>query len=562
MTPAERTHQDESLYSLTSALRNAAYVSMGGRAYRLFSEGETDSLGDPFRLETFRVPEAGECPECPPAAESVLSSAPIESPTVVPVEPGDEKNVVEETLLFPLDESETPEDLSIRERIRRSRAVEGVCHSASRRGNIFGQKADTASPTVADSPRLFKLHLAEVLDETAENTPPEQAPRRADRILFVRPERIVLPIRDVKPLPPLDATLSNVPPEKEENGTKTVEDRVEQDAENRAVSVEFLLRTPPMPGPHFRLPKNDLPEKTSNKPAGEVESGTKTPCRPPFFRERKFFRVSKRDEPAIFRPRPWKPLERAAAPELPEPQETPTWTPVVETFDASENTVFAREDERAPTASETVSGWQLFWQPAWPRELASLEREASDEIRSLADHLESQRRRGRRIVSFNGLLPGDGCTTMSLCASRELAERGYRLLLADAHRQNPELARLLEIELDPHLYEIVTLIPEKLELLPWSETPIETAEGRTQSFEDLVASMRGEFDFLLLDGGPLIGSSLSRRIGDWRRMGVDGILLVCNARNRDSRRLQGVSQHLRKHGIELLGVTENYVPES
>jgi Mrp family chromosome partitioning ATPase len=211
--------------------------------------------------------------------------------------------------------------------------------------------------------------------------------------------------------------------------------------------------------------------------------------------------------------------------------------------------------------TNTASGWQLPWQPAWPRELASLEHHASDQVRLLADYLIGQLDgAGCRIVSFNSLFAGDGCTTMSLCAARELAERGYRILLADAHPQHPDLARLLEIHLDPHIYEIVTLIPERLELLPWSATAIEVGEGQTLSFEEVVVSMQAEFDLILLDSGSLLGSSLSHRVASWGQMHIEGVLLICNAKSPDPRRLQGVSQRLEEQGIKLLGVMENYVP--
>ena len=229
---------------------------------------------------------------------------------------------------------------------------------------------------------------------------------------------------------------------------------------------------------------------------------------------------------------------------------------------------FPEGSSETVTKDEVCSGedgdciWRLHWQPTWPRHLASLEQRAPRQIRYLADHLEIQFTQGRRVVSFNGYRPEDGCTTLSLCAARELAERGYRLLLADAHRQHPELARLLELDIDPHHYEIMTLIPDKLELLPWSESPIEIdlqGESHRQSFAEIVASLRTEYDGIILDGGSLIESPLADRIAQWRQMRSDGVLLVVDTKNPEPINIKAVAHRLQQFNVELLGVAENYV---
>ena len=206
--------------------------------------------------------------------------------------------------------------------------------------------------------------------------------------------------------------------------------------------------------------------------------------------------------------------------------------------------------------------WRLHWHPVWPKYLASLEYRASNQIRHLADHLEMQLANGRKVVSFHGFRSGDGSTTLSLCAARELAERGHRLLLADAHPQYPELAMLLELDVHPHLYEIMTLIPDRLELLPWSESFIETVshdQTHMTSFADIVASLRDEYDGILLDSGSLTESPLKKYVGQWRQMRSDGVLLVVNTKNPEPINVRAVAQRLHQFNVELLGVAENYV---
>ncbi|MDR2117138.1 MAG: hypothetical protein LBP87_12230 [Planctomycetaceae bacterium] len=205
--------------------------------------------------------------------------------------------------------------------------------------------------------------------------------------------------------------------------------------------------------------------------------------------------------------------------------------------------------------------WRLIWQSHWPEYLKSLELAASDQICFLADHLEIQKEQKRSVISFNSFQSGDGCTTLALCAARELAERGYRLLLVDAHRQNPELPQLLHLETNPDVYEIITLIPDRLELLPWSGTSIEidSQDHITQSFAQIVASFREHYDFILLDNGSLVECPFAERVSLWRGMYSDGVLLVLNMKRPPSVNIQTIAQRLFQNQINLLGIVENYV---
>ncbi len=597
MTSAERLNQesgevpdlpDGDLFSLPLALRTAAYISFGGRAYRLFPENEISPLGEAFHLEGFQVSDGEECPqvgeiEQPAAAEIELLP-----------ENSTSNNSAENILPF---FDVTPDDVStepsIKEKIRRSRAVEGVCRPVVRHQEFFEKRkpSDSAPSSVNSAPHCLKFDLSEVLEEkTKSGESKPQTPSDFNRICFPRSSRVTLPFRATVATESLRKAFSNVMKSiPEEADPEEIESQDEPIRENlppvsEGISVESLL----LSGPHFSLVRKVCSDESREKPkettletpekpecdapsleqvlappvsgtiADEKESSTVSVRRLVLFQERKFGRLPQGRRSATFHARPWKPAETSVV-EI-EAENEVAAEPVSAEPIVTENVVFTLENEPSPMETESIPGWQLLWQPAWPRELASLEHRASGQVRSLADHLETQYRSGCRIISFNGLVPGDGCTTMSLCASRELAERGYRLLLADAHHQNPELARLLEIHLDPHIYEIVTLIPERLELLPWSETPIEIDEGQTRSFEELIVSMQPEFDLVLLDNGPLIGSSLPQRVRSWRQMNIDGVLLICNAKSPDRRRLQGVSQRLEEHDIKLFGVTENYVP--
>ncbi|MDR0871649.1 MAG: hypothetical protein LBN39_12745 [Planctomycetaceae bacterium] len=198
----------------------------------------------------------------------------------------------------------------------------------------------------------------------------------------------------------------------------------------------------------------------------------------------------------------------------------------------------------------------------FPAYLEQLKQDAREQVQVLADTLEEQCRQGRKTLSFNSIRLGDGCTTLCLCAARELAQRGYHVLLADAHKQHPELPELLGLTVDQNLYEIFTLIPNRLELLPWSETFLEFDEhnnGSARSFSDVITSLRKDYDIILLDNGCLTQSSLADPVAQWKAMHCDGLLLVLNTRHPAPFDVKSIVRKLSLQEVEFIGIAENYV---
>ena len=67
---------------------------------------------------------------------------------------------------------------------------------------------------------------------------------------------------------------------------------------------------------------------------------------------------------------------------------------------------------------------------------------AARQMGELADAL-ADAASDHKVLAVGGCRAGDGATTMLLCAARLLAQRGFRVLLADAAFDDPQLARRL-----------------------------------------------------------------------------------------------------------------------
>ncbi len=198
----------------------------------------------------------------------------------------------------------------------------------------------------------------------------------------------------------------------------------------------------------------------------------------------------------------------------------------------------------------------------WPLVCDKLKEQADQQIRSLADHLEVHHEQGRRTISFHGFHPGEGCTTLLLCTVRELTNRGFDVLLVDGNPFNPDLPEMLEIQATSSVTERVSLIPDRLDLLPWSENVTEInflGESKVRKHSVCVGGLKTDYDFVFVDSGALTEGNPHDKSVLWSEHLTDGVLLVINTKNEPPINLDAVARRLAVHGVELLGVSENYV---
>ena len=211
-------------------------------------------------------------------------------------------------------------------------------------------------------------------------------------------------------------------------------------------------------------------------------------------------------------------------------------------------------EEHGPVVSETVKPRQMPFQ--WPSKSEIVKAKAPQQIGLLTERLLTLREHARKRICFHSFLPEEGCSTMLICAARELVERGFHVLVADTNSHHPTLSKLLGIEWTPSSAKWVTLIDERFELLPWGDGVNGKPGWNPSAYTERLWE---KYDFVLIDGGSLTEGEPEEKTILWKETQTDGVLLVVNVMTHRPPNLEAVDRSIRKHGAELLGVVENYV---
>jgi capsular exopolysaccharide synthesis family protein len=148
---------------------------------------------------------------------------------------------------------------------------------------------------------------------------------------------------------------------------------------------------------------------------------------------------------------------------------------------------------------------------------------ASEEYHKLASNLiSSARERGFKRLLIASARNGDGRTAVALNLSSALAHAKMRVLLIDADLQRPSVLRLLGIGSEIGISELlarklpagdalIKILPHGFVVLPSRERVDNAAEIlASPDFSEMLAGFDGEFDFILFDSSPLLGSKDAR----------------------------------------------------
>ena len=193
----------------------------------------------------------------------------------------------------------------------------------------------------------------------------------------------------------------------------------------------------------------------------------------------------------------------------------------------------------------------------WSEQLDSLMQTASNQIRMLTDHLVVQSNQGVKAICFKGVYPGDGCSTLLLCAAKALTQRGYRVLLIDTHHINIDLPKQLNLSEHLNAEHEVLVLDDLLGLWAWQES--KTAEENMEFLAKIVAAHREEYDLILLDDGSVTECPLAEFVEFWEQAELDGVILVSNTKRPSEIPVSHVAGRRKQHHIHLIGITENYV---
>lgn len=227
----------------------------------------------------------------------------------------------------------------------------------------------------------------------------------------------------------------------------------------------------------------------------------------------------------------------------------------------------------APMAAEVPAPFRPAFQVdrfLWAQGCTRLSAAAADQLDRLADGILNRHLPNQRVVGLCGCRRGDGCTTLLLCVGRRLAAQGRRVLLVDAHFEQPMLARRLG------------LLPEAgWEDVLWRGLPL--AEATIESLEDRLSllPLRGEawpgagaelapaadmarivqhYDLVLVDLGRFdLASPKTAAVLRSAHQWIDGVVVVHNVRTTPQSELDYVRRWLRELDIPEAGIAENFV---
>jgi len=215
---------------------------------------------------------------------------------------------------------------------------------------------------------------------------------------------------------------------------------------------------------------------------------------------------------------------------------------------------------------------QLIATPAsarWPQACEKMRAEASEQIRQLADHLESLRESGRNLLAFCGLEPGCGCTTILLLCGREISHRGLKTLWVDGNFSHPSLAEALQLSAvggwesllvdEDHAETTLWSLEPNLDLLPLDATSSERAKHlfRDACFSDWTDAFRNHYDLVLIDSGSL---AEQEKLTQLKQFDADGVFLIVDNLEKSQNSLAMLRRSLAQHAIAFLGLAENHVP--
>ena len=592
--------------SFPAALHGAAFVSSEGKVYRLFAEDESSSLGETLQFDRFEYE--------PPPAEN-REDHPIFPMTLRFF--SDSQTETDEKNADSFDGS-LPSTLSLDEALRRLRAVEGTWGRRSEEPSVrifdsMSQSATVRSRRVLgkaqpseDPAPTDRQHTIPLFDAAQPCRPPKTVSVQETRT--DQPKNLGGPSRQnasvaAKPIQTsefraaatrsteisfeiLEKPAANVPwqavaarletEKKSEPQQETSEPTLEKTPSN-----EFLFRERPviekqrtctLDGSVVELRVDNDDRQTPASPIPLIHVVMPPPRRRPRFVPRK---ESMRPRFEEERPEHLTPTTLTAVEEETSASETKTLETASESFEtAAVQEILVEEKSAVVEEPFVVTTVVEEWEPAesvpdetafemgeplklrsisfrWPDVCDALKKKADTQIGSLADYLVALKEHGRKTICFHGFFPAEGCTTLLLCAVRELTDRGFSVLLVDGNVRHPELPMLLDVPKPTKNDELLSLADHRLELL--------SLTGKTPERSKQVGLLKNSYDFILIDAGSLTEGEPSEKTLFWQETAADGVMLVINTKNRQPVNLEAVDGRLRQHGIELLGVSENYV---
>lgn len=192
--------------------------------------------------------------------------------------------------------------------------------------------------------------------------------------------------------------------------------------------------------------------------------------------------------------------------------------------------------------------------------------ESIDNVRATIMHDSTTRK--RQVILVTSPATMEGTTTVASHLALSLTRAGRRTLLVDGDIREPALHKLFGMPLDDGLCELLrsdidvadAVRPtntEGLWLLTAGHCDMDAIHAlATDQPQPIIEKLREEFDFIIIDGAPVLGLSDSISIGQH----IDGAILTVLRDYSEVRKVYQAIELLRSMGIRLLGSVVNGVP--
>jgi capsular exopolysaccharide synthesis family protein len=191
--------------------------------------------------------------------------------------------------------------------------------------------------------------------------------------------------------------------------------------------------------------------------------------------------------------------------------------------------------------------------------------ESIDSVRTLLMHDASSKR--RQVVMITSATTQEGRTTVASQLAASLARAGRRTLLVDGDLRRPALHALFDVPLEDGLCEVLraevdvadVIRPthaEGLWLMTAGYCDVDAIHAlATEQLQPAFEKLRGEYDFVIIDGGPVLGMSDALIFGQYS----DGAILSVRRDFSQMPKINEAASLLRSVGVRLIGSVVNGV---
>lgn len=192
--------------------------------------------------------------------------------------------------------------------------------------------------------------------------------------------------------------------------------------------------------------------------------------------------------------------------------------------------------------------------------------ESIDSIRTALMHESTTKR--RQLVLVTSPVTGEGRTTVASQLAASLARAGRRTLLIDGDLRRPSLHTLFNLPLEDGLCEVLRAETEVTDVVRPTQAEglwVMTAgycEGEavkalaTDQAQPIFEKLRTEYDFIIIDGPPVLGLSDSLLFGQH----CDGAILSVLRDYSVVPKIHETAQLLKSVGVRLIGAVINGMP--